>query len=99
MQQNQRLGGRTTNRLNSPQQPLQEQNERNNQRHKRKPHEQRMNGTTSRRSTQPATASPKTANEQSNPNTEKTAKKLSEVMKCLSGSQSDAESMTKASCE
>jgi len=28
----------------SPQQPLQEQNERDNQRHKRKPHEQRMNG-------------------------------------------------------
>ncbi len=34
-------------RGSSPQQPFQEQNERNNQRHKRKPHEQRMNGTTS----------------------------------------------------
>jgi hypothetical protein len=48
-------------------------------------------------STQLSTASPKTASEQSNPNSEKTAKKLSEVMKRLSGSQSDAEFMAKAS--
>jgi hypothetical protein len=44
-----------------------------------------------------STASTKTASEQSNPHSEKTAKKLSEVMKRVSGSQSDAEFMAKAS--
>jgi hypothetical protein len=44
-------------------------------------------------STQPQQRQPKTASDESNPNTEKTAKKLSEVMKRLSGSQSDAEFM------
>ena len=49
-----------------------------------------------RLSTQRSIASPKTASEQSNPNSEKIPKKLSEVMKRLSGSQSDAV-MAKAS--
>jgi hypothetical protein len=49
--------------------------------------------------TQLSTASPKTASEQSNPNSEKTAKKLSEVMKRLSGSQSDAVMAKASKCE
>ena len=41
----------------------------------------------------------KAASEQSNPNSEKTAKKLSEVMKRLSGSQSDAVMAKASKCE
>src|SRR5262249_49030994 len=50
-----------------------------------------------RPSTQLSTASPKTASEQSNTNSEKTPRKLIDMMKRVSGSQSDAALMAKAS--
>ena len=48
-------------------------------------------------STQLKHRQPKTASEQSNTNSEKTPRKLTDMMKRVSGSQSDAEVMAKAS--
>jgi hypothetical protein len=83
-------------RGSSPQQPFQEQNERNNQRHKRKPQEQRMNGTGTRAHHFSSAAKnalnnhrrpirTKTASEQSSPNSEKSPRKLRELMKRNAG--------------
>jgi hypothetical protein len=79
----------------SPQQPFQEQNERYNQRHKRKRQEQRMNGTGTRAHHFSSAAknalnhrSPirtKMASEQSSPNSEKSSRKIRELMKRSAG--------------
>jgi hypothetical protein len=91
-------------RGSSPQQPFQEQNERNNQRHNRQPQEQRMNGTGTRAHHFSSAAknalnnhrSPirtKAASEQSSPNSEKIPRKLRELMKRSAGFMAKASAM------